>query len=198
VCLEQDDEPYYEEEEQAADEGDSHAVVSQIRNIKKTKAFFMKCTIFFLATSVLMVCVLFAGCTSPTEAKIKPFETTVPTLPPATTSSSSSTIVSTPQSVETLPYEQNVDIHVEKQRPDASIHLIFNGGNGEDYVQNIMMRVIRSDGTVEEKYLNDGIRRPRPYDELVMDGTRGIDQVAVFLTSLGKTYKIFDQPLASP
>jgi hypothetical protein len=172
--------------------------MSQIRNIKKTKGFFMKCTIFFLATSVLMVCVLFAGCTSPTDAKIKPFETTVPTPPPATTSPSASTVVSTPQSVETLPYEQNVDIHVEKQRPDASIHLIFLGGNGEDYVQNIMMRVTRSDGTVEEKYINDGIRRPRPYDELVMDGTRGTDQVAVFLTSLGKTYKIFDKPLAYP
>jgi hypothetical protein len=158
----------------------------------------MKWTIVLLAMSVLMVCVLFAGCTSPTEAKIKPFETTVPTPPPATTSPSASTVVSTPQSVETLPYEQNVDIHVEKQRPDASIHLIFNGGNGEDYVQNIMMRVTRSDGTVEEKYMNDGIRRPRPYDELVIDGTRGIDQVAVFLTSLGKTYKIVDKPLAYP
>jgi hypothetical protein len=158
----------------------------------------MKCTKILLTTFVLMVCVLFAGCTSPTEATIKPFATTVPTPPPITTSSSTSTVVSTPQSVETLPYEQNVGIHVEKQRPDASIHLIYNGGIGEDNVQNIMMRVTRSDGTVEEKYLNDGIRRPRPYDELVMDGTRGVDQVAVFLTSLGKTYKIFDQPLAYP
>jgi hypothetical protein len=171
---------------------------AQIRNIKKPKAFFMKCAIVLLATSVLMVCVLVAGCSSPTEAKIKPFETTVPTPPPTTTSSSTFTVVSTPQSVETLPYEQNVDIHVEKQRPDASIHLIYTGGTGEDNVWNIMMRVTRSNGTVEEKYLNDGIRRPRPYDELVIDGTRGVDQVAVFLTSAGKTYKVFDKPLAYP
>jgi hypothetical protein len=61
-----------------------------------------------------------------------------------------------------------------------------------------MMRVTRSDGTVEEKYLSDGTRRPRPYDELVMDGTRGVDQVEVFLTSLDRTYKIFDKPLAYP
>jgi len=158
----------------------------------------MKCTIVLFAMSVLMVCVLFAGCTSPTETKIKPFATTVPMPPSTTTFPSTSTVVSTPQSVETLSYEQNVDIRVEKQRPDASIHLIFNGGIGEDYVQNIMMRVTRSDGTVEEKYLNDGIRRPRTYDELVMDGTHGVDQVAVFLTSTGKTYKIFDKPLAYP
>jgi len=88
----------------------------------------MKGTIVLLTTFVLMVCVLVAGCTSPTEATIKPFETTVPTPPPATTSSSTSTVVSTPQSVETLPYEQNVGIQVEKQRPDATIHLIYTGG----------------------------------------------------------------------
>jgi hypothetical protein len=158
----------------------------------------MKCTIVLLTTFVLMVCVLFAGCTSPTDAKIKPFETTVPAPSPATTSSSTSTVVSTPLSLETLPYEQNVGIHVEKQRPDATIHLIYTGGSGADNVWNIMMRVTRSDGTVEEKYLNDGTRRPRLNDELVIDGTRGVDQVAVFLTSAGKTYKIFDKPLAYP
>jgi hypothetical protein len=159
----------------------------------------MKFTLVLLITSVLLVCVLFAGCTSPTDAKIRPFETTnVPIPPPTTTSPSTSTVVSTPQSMETLPYEQSVAIQVQKQRPDATIHLIFVGGIGESYVQNIMMRVTRPDGTVEEKYLNDGIRRPRPYDELVMDGTHGVDQVAVFLTSLGRTYKIYDEPLSYP
>jgi hypothetical protein len=158
----------------------------------------MKITVILGAISVLMVCVLFAGCTSPTDAKLKPSETTVLTPIPTTTFSSTSPVLSTPQTVETLPYERNVDIQVDKQRPDATIHLIFIGGQGEDYVQNIMMRVTRSDGTVEEKYLSDATRRPRPYDELVMDGTRGVDQVEVFLTSLDKTYKIFDKPLAYP
>jgi len=158
----------------------------------------MKITLLLSATLVLMLFVLFTGCTSPTDAKIRPGETTVPTSQPVTKFSSASTVVSTPQTVETLPYERNVDIQVEKQRPDASIHLVFIGGQGEEYVQNVMMRVTRSDGTVQEKYLTDGTRKPRPYDELVMDGTRGTDQVAVFLTSLGTTYKIFDKPLAYP
>jgi hypothetical protein len=158
----------------------------------------MKKILVLFAIFIIIVSVLSAGCTSPTEARIKPFDTPVPTIFPTTTSSSTSTVVSTPQSVETLPYEQNVNIEVGKQRPDASIHLIFYGGNGEDYVQNIMMRVTHPDGTMEEKYLNDGIRKPRPYDELVMDGTHGVDQVAVFLTSLGKTYKIYDTPVAYP
>jgi len=48
------------------------------------------------------------------------------------------------------------------------------------------MRVTRSDGTVEEKYMNGITLKIRRYDELVMDGTRGVDQVAVFMTGMGK------------
>lgn len=158
----------------------------------------MKRILVLFTLSILLTGMFSAGCTSPTEARIKPYDTPVPTPVLVTTSTSASTLVSTPQSVETLPYEQNVNIEVTKQRPDASIHMIFLGGKGEDYVQNIMVRVTRSDGTVEEKYVNDGIRKPRPYDELVIDGSRGVDQVAVFLTSLGKTYKIYDKPVTYP
>jgi hypothetical protein len=178
-----------------------HDCRAQIRNIKKNKAFFMKCTVILVAALGLVLCALSAGCTSPTQAEIKPLETTVPAPPPTTptsTSSSTATVVSTPVAVETLPAGQDVDIQVEKQRPDATIHLIFNGGEGEMFVQNIMMRVTRSDGQVEEQYLNDKTRKPRRGDELVIAGTRGSDQVVVFLTSAGKTYRIFDKPLVLP
>jgi hypothetical protein len=159
----------------------------------------MKCTIILVAALGLVLCALSAGCTSPTKAEIKPLETTVPTPPPATPpSTSTATVVSTPLAVETLPAGQNVAIQIEKQRPDATIHLLYNGGEGEMFVQNVMMRVTRSDGQVEEQYLNDKTRKPRRGDELVMAGTRGSDQVVVFLTSSGKTYRIFDKPLELP
>ena len=160
----------------------------------------MKCTVILVVTLVLVFCALSAGCTSPTQAEIKPLETTVSTPPPQTTSASASTatVVSTPVAVETLPAGQDVNIQVEKQRPDATIHLLYNGGEGEMFVQNIMMRVTRSDGVVEEQYLNDKTRKPRRGDELVMAGTRGSDQVVVFLTSSGKTYRIYDKPLVLP
>jgi hypothetical protein len=146
-----------------------------------------------------VLCALSAGCTSPTQSEIKPLETTVSTpSPTVSTSSSTVTVVSTPVAVETLPAGQYVNIQVEKQRPDASIHLLYNGGEGEIFVQNIMMRVTRSDGQVEEQYLNEGTRKPRRGDELVIAGTRGSDQVVVFLTSSGKTYRIFDKPLELP
>ena len=160
----------------------------------------MKCTVILAVTLALLFCALSAGCTSPTQAEIKPLETTISTPPPQTTSASSSTatVVSTPVAVETLPAGQDVNIQVEKQRPDATIHLLYNGGEGEMFVQNIMMRVTRSDGVVEEQYLNDKTRKPRRGDELVMAGTKGSDQVVVFLTSSGKTYRIYDKPLVLP
>ena len=160
----------------------------------------MKCTVILVVTLALVFCALSAGCTSPTQAEIKPLETTISTPPPQTTSASSSTatVVSTPVAVETLPAGQDVNIQVEKQRPDATIHLLYNGGEGEMFVQNIMMRVTRSDGVVEEQYLNDKTRKPRRGDELVMAGTKGSDQVVVFLTSSGKTYRIYDKPLVLP
>jgi hypothetical protein len=158
----------------------------------------MKYSLFLFATLCLILCALAAGCTSPTQAEIKPIDTTTIPTPPPTKSTSVATVVSTPLAVETLPAEQFVDIQVEKQRPDATIHLVYNGGKGAIFVQNIMMRVNRSDGQVVEKYMNDGNRKPRQGDELVIDGSRGSDQVVVFLTSSGKTYKIYDGNLALP
>ena len=159
----------------------------------------MKCTLILLAIGSLILCALSAGCTSPTQVEIKPSQMTTLPTPPPTTSTSTATVVSTPLAVETLPAERSVDIVVYKQRPDATIHLVYNGGKGEMFIQNVMMRVTRSDRTVpEEKYLNDGSRRPQRGDELVMDGSRGTDQVAVFVTSSGTTYKIYDEPLANP
>jgi hypothetical protein len=158
----------------------------------------MKYSLILFATLCLILCALAAGCTSPTQAEIKPIDTTTVPTPLPTRSTSVATVVSTPLAVETLPAEQFVDIQVEKQRPDATIHLVYNGGKGAIFVQNIMMRVTRSDGQVVEKYLNDGNRKPRQGDELVIDGTRGSDHVVVFLTSAGKTYKIYDENLALP
>ena len=160
----------------------------------------MKYIVILVVTLGLVLCVLSAGCTSPMPVTLQPQETTSPapsptTLPSASNSPSPAVPVLTPVAVQTLPPGQTVDIYVEKQRPDATIHLLYNGGEGEGYVQNIMMRVSRSDGTVEEKSLHDGTRKPDRGDELVMVGTRGIDQVTVFITSAGITYKVFDKPL---
>lgn len=156
----------------------------------------MKDTIKISAVVLLVLCALLAGCTSPTASELKPAETPVPTPVPTPVSTSVATVVATPDAVETLPAEQFVDLTLQKQRPDSSIHLLYNGGKGEIYVQNIFMKVTLSNGKVVEQYMNDGNRRPRRGDELVIEGTRGTDQVQVFVTSAGRTYQVRDEPLS--
>ncbi|MDO9550357.1 MAG: hypothetical protein Q7J03_05230 [Methanoregula sp.] len=155
----------------------------------------MKSTLFLLTALALVLCALSAGCTSPTQAEIKPVDTSTPTTLPSPVTSSVATVVSTPVTVDTLPPEQFVDLQLTKERPDFSLHLLYNGGKGEIFVQNVMMRVTLSDGQVLEQYLNDQQRKPRRGDELVMQGSRGSDRVEVFVTSAGKTYKAIDKPM---
>ena len=150
----------------------------------------MKCSIILLATLGLFLCALSAGCSS--QEEVKPAETTVPTTLPTT---SAPTVVSTLVALETLPSDQYVDIQIEKQRPDATIHLLYNGGKGEMFVQNIMIKVTLSNGQVVQQYMNDGNRKPRRGDELVIEGTRGTDLVQVYLTSAGRTYKVREESL---
>jgi len=144
----------------------------------------------------LVLCALSAGCTSPTQAEIKPVETptTVPTFTYVTTVS---TVIATPVQVDTLPAEQFVDLQISKERPDYTLHLIYNGGKGEGNVVNVLMKATLSDGTVVEKYMNDGKRMPRRGDEIIIQGTRGSDHVEVFVTSAGRTYKVLDQQMST-
>jgi hypothetical protein len=158
------------------------------------KALSMQKSLVILAFSGLILCALFAGCTSPTGAEIKPEGTPIPT-PLSTIPTSEITVMPTPIPVETLPAEQDVELVLSKQRPDSSIHLLYNGGKGEVYVQNIMMKVTLSNGQVVQQYMNDGNRKPRRGDELVIEGTRGTDLVQVYLTSAGRTYKVQEESL---
>ena len=155
----------------------------------------MKSTLFLATALLLALCALSAGCTSPTQAVIKPVDTPNPTPLPSPVTSSVATVVSTPVAVDTLPAEQFVDLQLTKERPDFSLHLLYNGGKGEIFVQNVMMKVTRSDGQVLQQYLNDEERKPRRGDELVIQGSRGTDRVEVFVTSAGVTYKLIDRPM---
>jgi hypothetical protein len=158
------------------------------------KALVMQKSAIILAVLGLGLCALVAGCTSPTGTGI----TTAPTTaasPPPTPATTATTVMPTPIPVETLPDEQFVDLVLSKQRPDSSIHLLYNGGKGEIFVQNIMMKVTLSNGEVVQQYMNNGDRKPRRGDELVIEGTRGTDFVQVYLTSAGRTYKVREESL---
>ena len=160
------------------------------------KPFFMQRPFNLAAAGIgLLLLVFFAGCTSPTDSLMKAPVT--PTPLPTAVPTSEAPVPTTPVAVNTLPPEQSVDVAVTKERPDASIHLLYNGGKGEMFVQSIMMRVTTSDGKITEQYLNDNTRKPRRGDELVMQGTRGSDRVQVYLASAGKMYQLIDESVIS-
>jgi uncharacterized lipoprotein YajG len=158
------------------------------------KALIMQKTLVMSAFFGLILCALLSGCTSPTATEIPSTMTPVPS-PLPTLLTTGATILPTPLPVETLPPEQEVALVLSKQRPDSTIHLLYNGGKGEAFVQNIMMKVTLSNGQVVQQYMNDGNRKPRRGDELVVDGTRGTDFVQVYITSAGRTYKVKEESL---
>ena len=154
----------------------------------------MKRALILAAFATLVCCALIAGCTSPTQAVITPAETTVVTL--FTTSTPTLTPVPSLDLVVTLPPEQFVDLQLTKDRTNGEIHLLFNGGKGEVFVQNIRMKVTRSDGTIIDQYMDDG-QKPRRGDELVIGGTRGTDRCEVYVTTGNKVYKVIDQTITT-
>ena len=155
----------------------------------------MNSALISLLLAGLVLCALSAGCTSPTDASLRPAVT--PSPPVTGTPATTPVTTVTPERLETLPPEQYVDVQVTKERPDYTLHLVYNGGKGEINIQNVLMRATLSDGTVIEQYLNNNERHPRRGDELIVKGTRGSDRVEVYVTSGGRSYKVFDEPLVT-
>ena len=172
-------------------------LLAQVSYILAAKPFFMQLTLASAAVAAgLFLLVISAGCTSPTDSVMKGFGT--PTETPSPEQTTPATLATTPVAVATLPPEQYVDISVTKERPDATIHVLYNGGKGEMFVQSIMVRVTLADGEVIEQYMNDNARKPRRGDEIVIQGTRsGSDRVQVYLTTAGQTYQVYGHPVVS-
>ena len=154
----------------------------------------MKTARILIVLAGVVLCALGAGCTSPTGMLMNSGTET----PPTQVAVSPETITPTQGAflpVQTLPPEQYIDVQLTKERPDYSIHLLYNGGKGEISVQNIFLKATLSDGQVIEQYMNDNQRQPRRGDEIVIRGTRGSDRVEVYVTSVGQSYKVLDKEL---
>lgn len=146
---------------------------------------------------ILFVCILMAtfllvaGCTQTPSTPATPTPTvpvTVPTTAPAT-----------PTAAPTLDYTEgpiptNYEVSVQVDRntivTPPIITATFRGGKGINFVSSIQVVVTRSDGQVIEKTM----QKPQVNDKVEIEGTRGKDQVQVFVNLVdGKRYKITDQ-----
>jgi len=151
----------------------------------------MKNPIMATMAITLVLLVACSGCMNTPQPAPPPF---LPATTPAPAATTVPVATSTPEPLQTLPYRQQVDLQLTKDRTYSEIHLLYNGGGGEMFIQSVMMRVTRSDGQVIEQVMSDG-KQPRRGNEIVVQGTRGSDRCEVYVTSAGTTYKVKDESL---
>ena len=150
------------------------------------------------ACIVLVACALMAGCTSPTQAEIKPVDTPVVTTTVPTTTQTPVPTATTIDAVVPLPSKYSVDLHLDKDRPTGKITLTLNGGPGMLATQKVEMKCTLADGSVNDQYMNGGGQLTIG-STIVIQGTRdGSDHCQVWVTSAGKIYKVIDQNAATP
>jgi hypothetical protein len=151
----------------------------------------MKNPIMATMAITLILLVTCTGCMNTPQPAPAPLTPAVTAAPAATTVP---VATSTPEHLQTLPPGQQVDLQLTKDRTYSEIHLLYNGGGGEMFIQSVRMRVTRPDGQVIEQVMSNG-KKPGRGDEIVVQGTRGSDRCEVYVTSAGTTYKVKDESL---
>jgi hypothetical protein len=159
---------------------------------------------FMITALALLLCVLVSGCTSEIVDGLletpTPVLTPLPSTHPATVRTTvpvvltTTTPVPTTEPVQVLPAERQVNLVLTKDRPTSEIHLLFQGGPGEIYINRVMMRVYTTNTMYTEYIMSNG-NKPIPGDEIIAPGTRKGDRCEVFVISAGTRYKVMDEPV---
>jgi len=148
-------------------------------------------------TSALVLCavlVMAAGCTQP-AAPVTPTPTPAASTVAATPQASSTSVSSTPGPTQTLPEAWYIEVQVQSNgfAPDPQIITTVRGGKGLNFIQQVDVRVTRSDGIVE----NGNILKPlKVGDSVSLASTTApgyADRAEVWATDpQGTKVKIFD------
>ncbi|HWS22493.1 MAG TPA: hypothetical protein VN227_07635 [Methanoregula sp.] len=148
-------------------------------------------------TSSLVLCAVLAmaaGCTQP-AAPVTPTPTPAATTAAATPKASSTSVSSTPGPTQTLPEAWYIEVQVQSNgfAPDPQIITTVRGGKGLNFIQQVDVRVTRSDGIVE----NGNILKPlKVGDSVSLASTTApgyADRAEVWATDpQGTKVKIFD------
>ncbi len=150
----------------------------------------MRMKLLFSVMAVLVALALTAACTgTPDNGTASP--TPTPTQTAEGTPATAQTVVPlATQPTEVPPVNLGgVDIQAQKDPVSNEIAVIFRGGKGQSWTQDINVTVVRSDGTIVNNY--DMV--PRIGSEVDIAGTRGDDRVIVTVTlSTGGSYRVYD------
>jgi hypothetical protein len=149
-----------------------------------------------LITSALVLCVvlvLAAGCTQSAKTTGTPTPTMAVTTAPAAPLATSPAVFSTPGPTQTLPAAWDIEIQVQSNgyAPDPQIVTTVRGGQGLTFIQQIDVKVTRTDGIVEKGII------PKPLkvgDFVSLNGTdKNHDRAEVWATDpQGTQVKIYD------
>lgn len=139
-----------------------------------------------IIVALLFLALIAAGCTQPSPS--------VPGTQPGTTPPGTGGSSLTPGPTDQVPGPQAILIEVSRNTLsfDPLIKVTFRGGAGINAVNNIDVRVTRSDGSVSTASLT----KPQVGDFVDLKGTTGKDRVEVTAQMItGDVYKIYDQAL---
>ena len=152
-----------------------------------------KSLIIASAGLLCIVLVLAAGCMQPATPPVTPTPTPVVTTTPATPTPTSTSISSTPGPTQTLPemWSLEVQVYSNGEAINPQIITVIRGGKGLNFIQQVDVKVTKSDGIVE----NGIIAKPLSVGKSVsLPGTtKYIDRAEVWATDpQGNKVKIFD------
>jgi hypothetical protein len=110
-----------------------------------------KSLIIASAGFLCIVLVLAAGCIQPATPTVTPTPTPAVTTVPATPTPKPTSVSSTPGPTQTLPEMWSLDVQVQSNgfAPDPQIITTVRGGKGLNFIQQVDVKVTRSDGIVE-------------------------------------------------
>lgn len=151
-----------------------------------------------MITAALVLCtvlVLTAGCTQPATPPVTPTPTPVATTAAATPTASSTSVSLTPGPTQTLPENWNVEIEVKSNGESINPLIIttVRGGKGLNFIQQIDIKVTRSDGKVETGSITKPLSVGKTVELASTTAPGYRDRAEVWATTpQGDKVKIFD------
>jgi len=160
----------------------------------------MKNSILIIVSLALVFCVLAGGCvqpSSPSPAIPAPTAVAVAPVKPAPSEPLEQTCSLEPGPTQVVPDYETVTVTVNRNSitENPTIAIIFDGGLGLGMVQQMNVRVIRSDCVTEQASRDN----PVMGETVTLMGTTGTDRVIVAVTmTSGDAYTIVDQVYPFP
>ncbi len=148
--------------------------------------------------SACVLCIVFviaAGCTQTGTPPVSPTPTTIQTTVPPTATPTPTTMSLTPGPTQTLPEIWNIEVQVQSNGVsiDPQIIVSCQGGKGLNFIQQIDVRVTRSDGVVENAVMAKPLFKGKTVSLTSTTAPGYRDRAEVWATTpQGDKVKIFD------